>query len=303
MPEGIVPEKDLVTRVLTALDRRLSHQETGRWKQLFQSPVRKLLQSWQTLTRRDRWEVLLLRLLEVGNTGWLAYICIAQVVGSYQNCDCMGSIWGPGGGYIDFQDYAYYRSEGVVYYWSFGTALSCTVLTVSFAFIVVEWCTQSHLSTGEYDNAQAGLRRTRAWKKYTYYFRRGPDIIIDWFKTLWHEVGRHPGHAKRIRRSLVWCSHAKPEFEIKDLTPVRTGRKEPKYTWSGFSYDSERPTLSGQGMAMSEPEIEQCMSPVGIVTLNPWAVQAERERDRGPDGVIRVLPEGRRPRWHGFGMR
>lgn len=101
----------------------------------------------------------------------------------------------------------------------------------------------------------------------------------------------------------MWCSYTKPDFEIKDLTPVRTGRKEPKYTWSGFSYDSERPTLSGQGTAMSEPEIEQCMSPVGIVTLNPWAVQAERERDRGPAGVIRALPEGQRPRWHGFGMR
>lgn len=34
---------------------------------------------------------------------------------------------------------------------------------------------------------------------------------------------------------------------------------------------SERPTLSGQGTAMSEPEIERCMSPVGVVTLNPWA--------------------------------
>lgn len=84
---------------------------------------------------------------------------------------------------------------------------------------------------------------------------------------------------------------------------MRTGRKEPKYTWSGLNYDSERPTLMGQGTGLSEEEIEQCLSSVGIVGMSPWTAMAERERERGPNGVIRALPEGQRPRWHGFGMR
>lgn len=98
--------------------------------------------------------------------------------------------------------YDYYREHGVYYYWGSSTALSCAVLTVSSFFIVVEYCTQSHLSTEEYDKAARGLWTVRRLKKYTYYFRRVPDYFIDMVMRVFHQL---LGNRKRRGRcSLVW---------------------------------------------------------------------------------------------------
>ena len=75
---------------------------------------------------------------------------------------------------------------------------------MSLLFIVVEYCVQSHMSTEEYDNAIRGLRAVRRFKKYTYYFRTVPELVIDVVKRLFHSV-----LGKRVRggrRSLVWTS-------------------------------------------------------------------------------------------------
>lgn len=88
------------------------------------------------------------------------------------------------------------------YYWGFGTAVSCAVLATSLAFIVVEYCTQSHLSTERYDDAMQGLRAVRRFKKYTHLFRRVPDDVIEFVKRLYHKVFRKGSRGGR--RSLVW---------------------------------------------------------------------------------------------------
>ena len=85
---------------------------------------------------------------------------------------------------------------------------------VAFVFIVVEYCTQSHLSTENYDDAAQGLRRTRIFKKYTAWLRDGPDYMIDNAIRLWSHIWRSnarrtdQSHAGRYghggRRSLLW---------------------------------------------------------------------------------------------------
>lgn len=51
-------------------------------------------------------------------------------------------------------------------------------MTIGFAFVVAEYCTQSHLSTEDYKKAARGLRRTRWFKKHTSLFRDIPDYLI-----------------------------------------------------------------------------------------------------------------------------
>ncbi|MCJ1469601.1 hypothetical protein MMC07_008236 [Pseudocyphellaria aurata] len=157
---------------------------------------------WGSLTLRDRIEIFVLRPLEIGNFTWLVYIVIAQTFGFYQNCNCMASIWGGQGGYLDFETYDSYRQYGVKYYWGFGIAVSCAVMAIGFAFVVTEYCVQSHLSTEEYANAVRGLMRTRRFKKYAHVFRDIPEHLIAFGKFCCHKIfGRH---IRDGRRSLVW---------------------------------------------------------------------------------------------------
>ena len=111
--------------------------------------------------------------------------------------------------------YHYYRTHGVAYHWGIGTALSTSIMGVAFAFIVVEWCTQSHLSTENYQDAMRGLRRTRRIKKYTAWFRGIPNQIITFAKRGWSVVrGRRSQPGAGEKRSLVWTWQTRGEEEL-----------------------------------------------------------------------------------------
>ena len=85
---------------------------------------------------------------------------------------------------------------------------------VAFVFVVLEYCTQSHLSTENYNDAAQGLKRTRTFKKYTAWLRDAPDYMIDNAIRLWSHIWRRnarpidKSHAGRYgqggRRSLLW---------------------------------------------------------------------------------------------------
>lgn len=75
-------------------------------------------------------------------------------------------------------------------------------MSIAFAFIVAEYCTQSHLSTVDYEKSRQGLRWTRWFKKHTYLFRSIPHIWIGCGIHLWLRiVGKKAFHE---RRSLLW---------------------------------------------------------------------------------------------------
>ena len=105
------------------------------------------------------------------------------------------------------------------YYWAAGTGLSIGIMGIAFAFVVVEYCTQSHLSTENYADAMQGLKRTRQFKKYTAWLRDVPDFIINIIKCLWSRTWRQRRRSTRYsqdfhaaggrygqggRRSLLW---------------------------------------------------------------------------------------------------
>ena len=92
-PANCKARSDVVTKIYSTLEKRLTRSSTGHYQQKFCDLVHRRLRRWNGMTNRDRFEELVLRLLEVGNTGWLSYIIFAQVFGSYQNCDCMAYIW------------------------------------------------------------------------------------------------------------------------------------------------------------------------------------------------------------------
>ena len=77
-----------------------------------------------------------------------------------------------------------------------------TVMTGGLAYIAVEYCTQSHLSTEHYGRAMRGLKHTRRFKRFTLVFRAIPDLVIRAAKLLSYKSSR--GRTRPGRRSLVW---------------------------------------------------------------------------------------------------
>ncbi|KZF18994.1 hypothetical protein L228DRAFT_51955 [Xylona heveae TC161] len=165
---------------------------------------------WTDMSPRDRLQFILLTPFEFGSLIWLLYITIAQTFGMYQTCRCMSSSWTPMGGYIDFAYSNFYWSKGVLEVWANATAVSCAIMAVGIAFIVNEWCTQSHMSSENYQKAMNGLRRTRAWKRRTLWLSHFPNMVIGWVKRLF--VKPSGENQEGSRRSLVW-SVEEPKIE------------------------------------------------------------------------------------------
>jgi len=122
----------------------------------------------KNLTPQESWEYFFFRPLELGNTTWLLYRALAQTFGADNTCDCMSSIWAGGGGYIDFTQWNTANSKYVRTSWIAGTTISVTVMSIAMAYIVLEYCLQSHLSTGDPKNAALGLQRVRRFRRLAY---------------------------------------------------------------------------------------------------------------------------------------
>ena len=145
---------------------------------------------------------------------------------------------------------------------------------VAFAFIVIEYCTQSHLSTENYADAMQGLKRTRQFKKYTAWLRDVPDFIINSIKRLWFE--------------FIWRRRTRYSQDLQAGRYGQGGRRSLLWTWTtkrrqrGRSQGGRRSRSNGiegiplhrQGSAEhsrqplkrfrspKDPEIEPYMSPV-----------------------------------------
>lgn len=87
---------DPVFMLLHLFGRRLNGANTGRYTKAGRTAVKRMLEWWE----RSRWTDhvdMLLRVNEIGNSIWLAYIVSAQAIGSYEICDCLSSVWAGGG--------------------------------------------------------------------------------------------------------------------------------------------------------------------------------------------------------------
>ena len=63
-------------------------------------------------------------MLELVNVCWLLWITIAQTFGIYRTCTCLSSAWGPGGGYIQFDEPGKDDSVTIVAVWSVATGVA-----------------------------------------------------------------------------------------------------------------------------------------------------------------------------------
>ncbi len=83
-------------------------------------------------------------------------------------------------------------------------------MLVSFAFIIIEWCTQSHMATHNHAEAIRGLARTRTFKWLVSPFSGLKDFTITKSKVLFGKK----------RKSLVW----RKKEEVRQMTVI-TGSK------------------------------------------------------------------------------
>ncbi|OCK77644.1 hypothetical protein K432DRAFT_407131 [Lepidopterella palustris CBS 459.81] len=142
--------------------------------------------------------------VELFNTTWLIYIVLAQTFGFYHNCSCSCSIWGGGGGYLDFTQADVTNSPWVRYYWTGGTVLASGTMGIGMIYVVIEWCLQSHLSTENYASAQRGLRRTRRYRYITYPIRFLLRWIISKTLALFALICKLFSKSYTPNQSLLW---------------------------------------------------------------------------------------------------
>jgi hypothetical protein len=233
---------DPLMHVGSRLERKLSRSQSYTWQTSLGGKISDWMREWETLQFRYKVEILVLKPLDLINTAWLIYIVNAQTFGWYRSCLCMGSVWAGEGGYIDFESIVSYKAHGISLYWGSGTALSLVFLTTGLVFIIAEWCSQSHLSTMNYEAAGRGLKRTRSWKYYTVWLRRVPNAIIEIVVIMsWAIIGLVSKRKRKIhgRRSLIWSADIKrrrtPSIVIQGV-PV-----------SGSSYGESLQLLGGGG--------------------------------------------------------
>ncbi len=216
------------------LERRLSRSQTHTWQTSLGRKIHNWMRAWENLQFRSKIEILVLKPLDLINTAWLMYIVNAQTFGWYVSCPCLGSVWGGGGGYIDFESIVSYKARGISLYWGSGTALSLVILTTAIAFIIAEWCSQSHLSTMNYEAASRGLRRTRSWKHHTVWLRMAPNAMIESVVVgSWRIIGliNKRKRVDRGRRSLIWSADIRhrrppPPIVIHGVSVSETGDDE-----------------------------------------------------------------------------
>ncbi|MCJ1465164.1 hypothetical protein MMC07_003780 [Pseudocyphellaria aurata] len=137
------------------------------------------------------------RFCELVNTAWLIYIVMAQTLGSYRNCDCQSSIWSRGGGYINVK-FAIKADLSIQAWWITGVLLSSLIMLTAIAFLVVEWCEQSHLNAVDREKAIHGLKVTQHFKYRTLWIRRPPVYFVSLCKSSWKGT--------KARESITWSS-------------------------------------------------------------------------------------------------
>ena len=85
---------------------------------------------------------------------------------------------------------------------------------MGLAYIIAEFCSQSHLATEDFRNASEGLKLTRRFKKYTYWLRlllSWDEILLQIWKAIrfrwWRVTGQRP---KVFKKALIWDWRVKP---------------------------------------------------------------------------------------------
>ena len=168
--------------------------------------VREHFMFLRSLTARQWWERCFLQPLEVLNTLWLCYLILGQTFGLYNTCECMSSMWAPGGGYVDFTQWDYSTAPAIEHYWITGTCLTCIIMGLGMIYICIEWCVQAHLSTEDYDDAMKGLKNTRRFRRLTFRMRYPASAAVLLINRLLRAMKMRKSHE---RKTLVWTKSSR----------------------------------------------------------------------------------------------
>ncbi|KAL1612211.1 hypothetical protein SLS60_000435 [Paraconiothyrium brasiliense] len=221
------------------------------------------------MSPQRKWEWFFFRPVESFNTVWLVYIVVAQTWGFYKTCDCVTSTWGGGGGYLDFgvQDVA---SKWVEPYWLTGTLVTSTVMGLSMFYITVEWCQQSFLSTEDYEDARQGLRMTRIYRNWTFFFRRLSRLLSRFTFDPLERLAVAIGLIKHPQKTLLWTKvHTHdPDIPIPGPSTPRP-HGNPSIELSDFSTAMVRDDSQHSHHAYETPAMAHSLFPPAIPQRRP----------------------------------
>ncbi|KAF1973731.1 hypothetical protein BU23DRAFT_463721 [Bimuria novae-zelandiae CBS 107.79] len=239
------------------------------------------IKNLKEMSPQRKWEIFFFRPIESFNTIWLVYIVVAQTWGFYKTCDCVTSTWGGAGGYLDFgvQDVA---SKWVEAYWLTGTLLTSSVLGLSMFYITVEWCLQSFLSTEDYEDARQGLRMTRIYRHWTFFFRRLSRLLSKFTFDPMERFAVAIGLIKHPQKTLLWTKEHTYNPDVPIDPPETRHRANPSIELSDFSTAMVRDD--------SQQSHHQYETPAMAHSLFPPAIPRRRPRQDSDSSAPRPSP-------------
>jgi len=175
---GLATSKSALLGLLKLLERMVigivllcARLIPGKWKQqklaATEASIRDYFSTLQNLTTRNWLQRIFFIPLEFFNMFWACCLIFAQTVGAFRNCACMSASWGSLGGYLDFAQINVADSPLVVRYWIQGTAVTCVVMSVGMAYIVLEvsafWLSSTTIQLLSAFTALFLLSSTRTW--------------------------------------------------------------------------------------------------------------------------------------------
>ena len=119
-----------------------------------------------------------LLLLESVNVCWLEWITLAEMFGFHQTCRCRSTTYSTSGGYIRVEPNE--KNEPLIHIviiWIIDTGLAGRALVCSLAYIVGQWCMQSHIMTEDCESARRGLHWTGRLKEVGLWLLCMPHVI------------------------------------------------------------------------------------------------------------------------------
>jgi hypothetical protein len=189
----------------------IPYNKKNQYSQKTEAAIRKHFKTLHGLTSRQWLERCIFTPLELFNMAWLVYMLFAQTIGAFVNCNCQTSIWGGGGGYLDFSQWQYSNSMELAQFWITGTVISAFFMGIGLMYIVLEWCLQAHLSTESYKDAMNGLWRVRRFRRFTFWLRFPASLVV----LIVNNIARKLGLRKsRKRKTLIWKRNEKQVTQL-----------------------------------------------------------------------------------------
>jgi hypothetical protein len=130
--------ENLTIRALKLAIRLLPPRNSSTKSRRIDFAVREHFRTLQQMTTRQWAERCIFTPVEGINTIWLVYLIMSQATGAFNNCMCNTSLWGAGGGYLDFTQWNFSNSQLVGQHWILGTIVSSSFMGIGMIYIAIE---------------------------------------------------------------------------------------------------------------------------------------------------------------------